>query len=676
MSFNRPLVYSDPTTRGASCARVLQVDQAHGNELGALAMRQKILFKVVHADPDFANKVKSEVKTAIHGSRETEQPVPGDGGAPARIPSSGVDEAIRSHHRERRSPYSIYFVHTGEGSHEYAHEPSGIYESPRGDALGEASGVDGLHEAGTAFSYPADCGYAGWVGERERYAWLDVDAYVSSGWGPREPAQGIVSPFTLPDVARIGEDPAWLSTKLAGLAYRTAAQLMVPTLLFSPGGLRQDSRSLESSDVERGEARHKAMPKVETVEKKVEVRLYHLCDTRPCPAAVTEEWGSLQGLLQEPAETPDTGGADGSNGFLPEVRVAIEEIEVLREPLLATGLHQALRREGKRSTGRSANVLVSDELRRWFRRFLDAMGRDSRDGLQGGGELAGFHRVVPLFVISLDTGEPVLLDRHVRSAAFPDMVISVDSRGGRLDTAFQCGGRHVSLATGPAGGREDKGPGPPRRGGPLRETVASLAQLIWGVGPRAFSWSSSTNTFTTDYLWATGASMHTPLSPHTSLTFNERDAYARTHTLRRVDAIISNLRRVLSLAAEMEPALDLAPNVEGYSSEWQGTKEELDHCLHALSDNNYDSVLRYLQRLESKSQNLIRIVSKEYGEGAHRADCLCRGADGRSGDQSLDAWILGVGNVLFVLAAVLLCAALYYRMNGGRRPSVRKEKVG
>lgn len=639
-----------------------QVDQGRENEVVRLGIQQKTLFEVSHAPPGLSlvitNAVQSAIQTAISrgdSKAERRQEDPANmRDSVVGIPRTAVDDAIRLHHIDEGVSYSLYLLHpNSKARYQYIHENPVDTDGEDG-----AAGTHGTNQDGRKHAFPGDCAYVGWVGKRERYAWLDLGAYLSSGWGPRNRALGVVSPSTLPNLAAAaaalaagrGRNDAWLYPQLAALVHRSASQLMVPPLLFTPAGLLgRDLLPLPSSSVPARWSEYvvKSREPDGWRREEVVVLLFLVCDASPCPSNEMQAWAGLEELLREP-ESGTTRSNVGS--LMPQVTVEREEVLLWESPLLATGLQQSVQStRGGPFAASGSMSLLAPELRHWLRLFLDgpAKVRRSGGGDGNGGEDASDGagvRVVPLFVISLDAETPVLLDHSARSTAFPDMVVSVRSRDGvAFDSTFHCGGRNVMLGGGVVGSGVKDGEGSDGRatterdggenmdGGLLRDTVASLAQVIWGAPPRTLSWDPLTDSLGTDYLWATGASMHTPLSPHSSLTFTERDSYLRTRILRRVDAAVGAARDVLEQAAAVEPRLAhvLYGGDHARAAEhWQGVQDNLGKCLDELAVHHHESAMRFSRALESHVAGLGAALSAGYGNQVFPTLCHCKTADG------------------------------------------------
>lgn len=635
-----------------------QVDQKYENELSTIEVSQKILFHVEHAsqhgDRSLSRHITEAVESAIQSSTSN-----GAEDVVAGIPRVAVDSAIRSHYQARRktSLYTLYLVHPGAQSrYKYIH-----------DTLVSAAVPPSGTQAGLGTTFPDGCSYVGWVGEHERYVWLDLGADVSSGWGPRSRSIGVVSRLTLPDMSaaalsmREERSYDWLYPQLSALALRTATQLMAPPVLFTPAGLREDLQPWPYPVSTKNSANYTTVEPGTEPREIVVVNLFLVCDPAPCPPEETQAWANLQGLLQ------DTGANSDAEASFPSVTVLVEEVELLKSPLLATGLQQAMR------ASQWSTTLASKELRYWLRQFIDARPTQYHGSKRNEANTEkvrrGIARTIPLFVISIGTDAPILLDNSMRSTVFPDMVISVaGSRTGtvRIDSGFECANRTVIFPDHADDGSR----------GLLRETVASLTQAIWGAPPRTLVWDPLTNGFGTDYLWATGANIQSPLSSHASLTFPERDAYIRTHVLVRVNAAIRAARIVLEQAAAVEPVLANALNAGDYAladSHWSGVKYNLENCLHDLAMHRERGAIEHARELEANVGELGRTLSNGYGNGVHRASCSCVQRDdwrGAGGGEGLGGrWrSFGVSKMfidaLFAAAAVfavlaMLCKYMY-----------------
>lgn len=594
-----------------------------------LRIRQETLFEVSHAASRFSDRVAKAVQSSIEAaSADT------TGGAESAsinppvlsIPRTAVDAVIQSYHKDNHITYGLYLLHPSvRGLYQYTHDG--------GEVANQSDDKRHL--------FPGGCGYIGWVGQNERYAWLDLGVHVPQhGWGPRTRALGVMSPSTFPNLAetaaavRQGGSDFRLYLELAGLVHRTASQLIVPPLLFAPAGLMgADFRTLTtlSSPARWSDYAKGATPDQWRREKVVVIHLFLICQVSPCPEDEARGWKGLDELFD--IENHE-GQPSGRDGIMPRVTIKREEIALWESPLLTTGLQQSMR--SARGVPRGS-LLAASELRRWLRLFLDERREriGGSDGYEAGNveEEGGVSdgndaRVVPVFAFSLEADPPLLLDHSVRSTAFPDMVISVNSRHGTtIESTFQCGGRNVMLQSGVVrSGENHREYGGNVDGGLLRDTFASLAQLVWGAPPRSLSWDPVTETLGTDYLWAAGASIDTPLSSHTSLTFAERDAYSRAHILRRVDAAVGAAHDVLAEAAAVEPRLVRVLYAGDYAEvmkSWSGIQENLKGCFDYVGVHEHESAVHSIQALENHVGNLGAALSRGYGHEAYRRTCHC-----------------------------------------------------
>lgn len=634
-----------------------QVDQRYENELSKLQVHQKILFHVEHASihekRPLSHHIREAVESAIQLSTSSgaENEVVG-------VPRLAVDEAIHSHYKARRkaSLCTLYLVHPGvQSRYKYIH----------GTSVSAAAPPSSTH-GGSKSTLPNGCSYVGWVGEYERYVWLDLGADLASGWGPRSRSIGVVSRLTLPDMRAAAlsmqEERSydWLYSQLSALALRTATQLMAPPVLFTPAGLREGFQPWPYPARTKGWSNYITIEPGTEPKETVVVSLFILCDPAPCPPQEPQAWANLQELLQ------DMGASSDAKASFPSITVVVEEVDLLLSPLLATGLQQAM------SASHWGSTLASKELRYWLRRFIDARATQYRESKRNEADneeiRRGSTRTIPLFVISIGTDVPILLENSMRSTVFPDMVISIAGiRTGtvNIDSGFECANRTVIFPTHTDSGSTDF----------LRETVASLAQAIWGAPPRTLAWDPLTDAFGTDYLWATGANIQSPLSSYASFTFPERDTYIRTHVLGRVDAAIRAARIILEQVAAVEPVLSNVLNAGDNAlaeRQWHRVKRDLRNCLHDLAMHREQSALGNARQLEASMGELGHTLSNGYGNGMYRRSCSCgeggngrRGVDGseRLGERrrGLDAYSM-FSNVLFAIGIVCAILAMWCKL--------------
>ncbi|CAM9774654.1 unnamed protein product, partial [Discosporangium mesarthrocarpum] len=227
------------------------VDQSRENEVLPLELNQEILYHVTQGHPSLSKAVSQAVTSAIAANEAGAGVAEAMAGTGVGIPPSTVDRVVQAHHHGGSASYSIYLLHPDVQGRYW-------YTQSRRTGAGAGVGVDTdgclgakASESGVVGALPpAACPFIGWVGDRERYVWLDLRAGPVS-WGPRTRAQGVVFPGTLPDVRAAAAAPAaasrggaWagagmalLYPDLAAVVHRTALQLVAPLLVFTPGGM-------------------------------------------------------------------------------------------------------------------------------------------------------------------------------------------------------------------------------------------------------------------------------------------------------------------------------------------------------------------------------------------------------------------------------------------------------
>jgi hypothetical protein len=386
----------------------------------------------------------------------------------------------------------------------------------------------------------AGCGALGWLGGEEgcRYAWFDLGAYAE-GWGGN--GRGSVPPGSLPQRSL---------ADVAALVHRTAMLLMTHSLLLLPG---------------RGYLSSATAPEV-ALESSVSVRIWVVCEAGPCPADsppgdVLATAGGESWVVSPEIDIEEM--LNSAKYFGPRPNVAREFVSFEQEPHLAAAFQDSLRTDENGS------------------RFVDAAALRLRLQifLHGRDEVQSSTRAVDFFAFRVRvSGEALLLDGLSTCASYGDMAFSVSSLGMTMTEPdgvshgmqLHCGGRILSDTT------------------PIqvsRCSYSALLQTLWGVRPRHLAWESLGGKTDADFLWATAASLHTPLSLCSEPTFVEKDAYPRAMLLAAVDAIASRAETALERASTSADGAEfktLLPYRQwnAVSSSWDAMLKEVSRGSH------------------------------------------------------------------------------------------------
>jgi len=364
---------------------------------------------------------------------------------------------------------------------------------------GETSGEDDNKE---------ECEFGGAVGER-RYAWVDLDAGPLD-YGPSRRGHGGVSPQTLlrprelveesKQAASMGLQPADrdvmapLYPEIVALSHRTVQQLIAPSLVKPP-----------------------------STAEKIVLDLFHICASKTsltCPG-LQEDFETAGQTLQAQLESMQLIGQN--------IQINIHFAHIVDDPLLASGLSSAL------EVVDDAYILDSAELHSWLSKIYEAHGPH---GYEGGVGSDSSVLKFPAFVIELDTEESVLLDGLVPSKSFEDLVVAVYTQAEDSPSGLFCQGQN---------------PAPYRSGYLFQYLLSSILESVWGVLPRHTTFNPLDHRLDTDYLWATGSGLHSPLSSSEKYVFPEHDAPRQGMLLLKFEEILSTLQNFLTKAAEISP---------------------------------------------------------------------------------------------------------------------------
>ncbi|CAM9716905.1 unnamed protein product, partial [Phaeothamnion confervicola] len=395
--------------------RVTLADQSRGGELTTLVVRQRPVYRVLHAGRGLAAAVAAGVADSLQGEAKHD----------VAVPVSAVNGILSAEFERHGGPYRFYILHTSAGRGRRYFYTNGL-SRPANDTAAPAP------TSGAA----TGCGFQGWVGER-RYAWLDLSAGPLS-WGLRLRGDGVITHRSLPNVDHYvaATETALLAPALAALVRRTTAQLFAPALVMSPGGFlpppqtpterdgadiagHSDGRTGRHGDGKRsrrggrgadgsgdggggssaGATQVYGLP---AVERAVLVQVFAICDESPCRLNIFRIAAQLAGRLSGGGggSSSSSGGSSGDGGG--GSGMASETTAHASAATTANATAAA--------AASSSGYLDAQELRSWLRRFWADRNGDPSPASPAATE-ADKQRVVPVFVLSLATERPLLLDR-------------------------------------------------------------------------------------------------------------------------------------------------------------------------------------------------------------------------------------------------------------------------
>ncbi|KIZ06099.1 hypothetical protein MNEG_1854 [Monoraphidium neglectum] len=223
---------------------------------------------------------------------------------------------------------------------------------------------------------------------------------------------------------------------------------------------------------------------------------------------------------------------------------AASALDLLDDPALATALSVTTRAglaelpTAATPSGRShdpdveALFIDSHELAAHIRRRFNMAPR--RDGAMD----AHATLEVPIFILSLDSDRPLLLDSHHNARSLEDMVLVVDNAASQDEhpTGFMCEGSLLS-----------------RPLSPLRHALAAVLQHLGGVLPPHLGYNPGRGLVAHDWLWSVGAHPLSWTSTGTAYSQLHIDALHRSYIFDALDRSIDDVNAGVSLLADEKP---------------------------------------------------------------------------------------------------------------------------
>ncbi|KAL3679211.1 hypothetical protein R1sor_022167 [Riccia sorocarpa] len=458
-----------------------------GSEPHELMIKTKITVEVTRVGRQLTDKVHTAVKAHLDKSAPTTGRLYYNPiqGVPYKI----VDDIIQADLEKPLSSYTVYILNTPAQDWNYGYE----------------------YQAGSQTNYYPKCAGTFWTG-KDRYMWIDIGAGPVE-YGPSTSGEGYVKGEMFPTAQSYGLNQYQnvLLADLAAMIWSAARMLFVPSVRI-PVSFEPDT----------------------------EVHIIHIQGANTTDESLGIELKLIQDAFLN----------DKDSLLLPHQKLRFKEFSLKLKDcaLCAAALARAHRTYTARVFLERYNLFVEDYLdSKQLHEFLSEFGSELEEKM--GIESEPTARVLPVYVLDVDSDRQLLLDRYHQVIPFRDMVIAVRSKAGQVVTEYSCNGRPMVAQTRML----------------ERPIVGALLQSLFGVAPTHLTWSAEHNSSLVDYRWAVGQTPFGPFSDSMSLSFAQRDAAPR-------NVLFSMLNQSISSALELLETI----KVHGGEKKLFGQKRHLE----------------------------------------------------------------------------------------------------
>ncbi|CAM6102131.1 unnamed protein product [Calypogeia fissa] len=488
-------------------------------------VKAKITVDVTRGSKKLTEKIHKAVKEHI----DSVTPTRGSGAklyfTPVQaVPYGIVDDIIQEDLVKPLNSYTVYLLNTKAQERSYAYEYGS--DSP-------------------SLQYQKCLGTF-WTG-KERYLWIDLAAGPVE-YGPSTSGDGYVKGEMFP-LAKNYNDYQLKNAYLADLAamvWSAARMLFVPSVRVPV-----------------------------TYERDTEVHIMHIQGANTTDDTKGVELNLIQEVFAQEEE----------HLLLPKQSLKFKyfNLKFTDCPLCAAALARAQKAFTSRVFLERYSLFVDDYLdSRELHEFLSNFGPDLAEQMKiNAGPMA---RVLPVFILDVDSERQLLLDHYHQVIPFNDMVIAVRSKAPQVVTEYSCNGRPMVAQTRLL----------------ERPVVGALLQTLWGVAPSHVTWSLPHNDSLEDYRWALGQTPFGPFSDSMALSFAQKDAAPRNILYSMLNQSISTALGVLNIVKEYGGEKTLFGNrrqIE-FSQRWSLFSYKLGKAVSGISHFDFKTALYFLKSAE------------------------------------------------------------------------------
>eukprot|EP00897_Mesotaenium_endlicherianum_P006582 jgi/Mesen1/5952/ME000301S05071 len=428
----------------------------HGEE-HELLVDSKISFDVTKASSQLTTKIASAIAGHL-AATGTARPPPAAGQL-AAVPYSVVDavlEAQAGGRHEEDDHYTLFVLNLPKATEPYAYS----YGDGRHDCLGT------FHSG------------------KDRYMWIDLTAGPVS-YGPAVHGHGLVTNASFVQVSK-AQPLGVLTAHLVTMAAHAVAHVASPAMYHYP------------------------IP----FAKHAEVRLIVL------RSGGDGEGRGQQGIDLASIEKELTSKIREQSILLPhqELSFATSHLSFSRCAFCAAAYSRSLRTHAGKTLDEGKGMQVqtyldSEQLHHLLRSFWPEIktAAEIQDAHSMELEATDSWRMIPIFLLDLDSIETILLDRTDQAVAYDDMVLAVRTKGPKYASEFTCNGEAVQLDPTDV----------------TRPALAALLQTGWGITPPYMTWSKLHSRIEDDYRWAVGKTPFGPFSTSRELSLLVFDSARR-----------------------------------------------------------------------------------------------------------------------------------------------------
>jgi hypothetical protein len=371
------------------------------------------------------------------------------------------------------------------------------------------------------------CGAVGGWGHTERFLWLDLGATAT--FGPRLHGGGVLAAATLPRLGAAADVSALAAASLASTVHRTVSRLESAEL-----ALNRRPRAV--------------------------VALVRLCTRGSCDwsSATTSAWRHVMSTLETLTGAP----------------VLLRSKALQEAPTLLAAVAGATK--ARRVGTRREFWLGSTELSRQLRAATPV----NMEAVEG--DVPAGSRVLPVYLLDLDTDDALSFDGAHAAVALDDMVLAVQSQAAPISTDLACG---------------SSGPVMRDPSDASCATLYAVLDSVWGALPLSSVRNVATGHTAVDYLWARPAC-------ETNLPFYLRDAPARSGALARWEGASDAVATWLARA--VEAGVDLGPAGGAHDAEhhWGALMQGLEKASRYMGLHKYAQAEVEVSKAESAAAGL------------------------------------------------------------------------
>jgi len=482
-----------------------------------LLIRKKIIFQVSKLDKPTTAQLKQVV--SLYQTKGLN-----------RIPVSEINKIIESDFEKQQQPsYTLYIMKLSPKEDDIYH----YYEGSN-----------------------SVCGTSVYIDTKQRFLWLDISTKQSS-YGPHSFGEGMVAPFTIPNIRNYHNIPFQqvkknLLVDIVSFIEKTCEFLLGASFQFFPA------------------------PLANATVTQAQILLVVIHDHAVSPNMKTDlfDWEHIQSKIQQITQI------SGQSVTFNRVDLSL---------LTCAHCEAAFSYSVKNALGEKQKIeryLDSSELHFWLQKFHHKITNQY---------LTSDSLTLPIYLFDISESEVLLLDKLHQSVAFSDMVIGIQTQSGFIFTDMNCDME-------PLWGRSDDA---------TKSVLGSILNTGWGVTATHQIWSNIHQRILSDYTWSIVNSPFEPFGSHAGISVAHQDTATRHILYSEIHFLFEDVNNLFShfleFGRELDETLSPSENLQ-FLRRWNLLQFKIEEASKLLSLQDFQGALSFVKTMSFDVEALHKLI--------------------------------------------------------------------